>query len=101
MVHGARVKIAEVDVSTTPFGMLPGKFLRPYESLVEEGVHPSVITKSLRRATQVALENVIELSVYVDEETKRELQDRLVGYATAGTSSKSNHQLDASLQKRL
>ena len=99
MVHGARVKIAEVGVSTTPLGMLPGKFLRPYESLVEEGVHPSAITKSLRRATQVALENVKELSVYVAEENKKELQDRLAGYARAGSSSESNHQLDTSSHK--
>ena len=82
-----RANVAEVGGSTTPYGMPAGKFLKFYKLLVEEGDHLSLITKSLWPATQVVLENIKELSVYVAEENKKELKDRFVGYATAGTSS--------------
>ena len=79
--------------------MLAEKSLKFYKVLVQEGDHPSLITKSLGRATQVVLENIKELSDYVAEENEKELEDRFVGYATAGTSSKPNHQLDTSSHK--
>ena len=99
MVHGSRANVAEVGGSTAPYGRLAGKFLKFCKLLVEEGDHPSLITKSLWPATQVVLENIKELSAYVAEENKKELQDRLAGYARAGSSSESNHQLDTSSHK--
>ena len=69
-----------------------GDFLKQCKPFVEEGVHPRVIIKSFRRATQLALEKIKELSVGVAKENKEELRELLVKCAATAMSSKLIHQ---------
>lgn len=69
-----------------------GEFLKQCKPFVEEGVHPRVIIKSFRRATQLALEKIKELSVGVAKENKEELRELLVKCAATAMSSKLIHQ---------
>ena len=71
---------------------ISGEFLKQCKPFVEEGVHPRVIIKSFRRATQLALEKIKELSVSVGKENKEELRELLVKCAATAMSSKLIHQ---------
>ena len=66
--------------------------MKQCKPFVEEGVHPRVIIKSFRRATQLALEKIKELSVSVGKENKEELRELLVKCAATAMSSKLIHQ---------
>ena len=69
-----------------------GEFLKQCKPFVEEGVHPRVIIRSFRKATQLALEKIKELSVGVAKENKEELRSLLVKCAATAMSSKLIHQ---------
>ena len=66
--------------------------MKQCKPFVEEGVHPRVIIKSFRRATQLALEKIKELSVSVEKDNKEELRECLVKCAATAMSSKLIHQ---------
>ena len=69
-----------------------GEFLKQCKPFVEEGVHPRVIIRSFRKATQLALEKIKELSVGVAKENKDELRSLLMKCAATAMSSKLIHQ---------
>jgi len=92
LVDIAKSQDAEVGDGTTSVVMLAGEFLKQCKPFVEEGVHPRVIIKSFRRATQLALEKIKELSVGVAKENKEELRELLVKCAATAMSSKLIHQ---------
>jgi len=92
LVDIAKSQDAEVGDGTTSVVMLAGEFLKQCKPFVEEGVHPRVIIKSFRRATQLALEKIKELSVSVGKENKEELRELLVKCAATAMSSKLIHQ---------
>lgn len=92
LVDIAKSQDAEVGDGTTSVVMLAGEFLKQCKQFVEEGVHPRVIIKSFRRATQLALEKINELSVGVAKENKEELRELLVKCAATAMSSKLIHQ---------
>merc|ERR1711953_1135084 len=78
LVDIAKSQDAEVGDGTTSVVILAGEFLKQCKSFIEEGVHPRVIIKSFRRATQLALEKIRELSVKIDKNNKEELRSLLV-----------------------
>merc|ERR1712141_507833 len=92
LVDIAKSQDAEVGDGTTSVVMLAGEFLKQCKQFVEEGVHPRVIIKSFRRATQLALDKIKELSVGVAKENKEELRELLVKCAATAMSSKLIHQ---------
>jgi len=92
LVDIAKSQDAEVGDGTTSVVMLAGEFLKQCKPFVEEGVHPRVIIKSFRRATQLALEKINELSVGVAKENKEELREMLIKCAATAMSSKLIHQ---------
>lgn len=92
LVDIAKSQDAEVGDGTTSVVMLAGEFLKQCKPFVEEGVHPRVIIKSFRRATQLALEKIKELSVSVEKDNKEELRECLVKCAATAMSSKLIHQ---------
>ncbi len=57
---------------TTSVVILAGEFLRQCKPFVEEGVHPRVIIKAFRKATQLAVEKIKDLSVQITKEKKEE-----------------------------
>merc|ERR1712209_164798 len=74
LVDIAKSQVAEVGDGTTSVVLLAGEFLKQCKPFVEEGVHPRVIIRSFRKATQLALEKIKELSVGVAKENKEELR---------------------------
>jgi len=92
LVDIAKSQDSEVGDGTTSVVILAGEFLKQCKPFVEEGVHPRVIIKSFRRATQLALEKIKELSVGVAKENKAELRELLIKCASTAMSSKLIHQ---------
>ena len=72
--------------------LIIGEFLKQCKPFVEEGVHPRVIIRSFRKATQLALDKIKELSVGVAKENKDELRSLLMKCAATAMSSKLIHQ---------
>ena len=66
--------------------------MKQCKPFVEEGVHPRVIIRSFRKATQLALDKIRELSVGVAKENKDELRSLLMKCAATAMSSKLIHQ---------
>ncbi len=52
--------------------ILAGEFLRQCKPFVEEGVHPRVIIKAFRKATQLAVDKIKELSVQISKDKTEE-----------------------------
>jgi T-complex protein 1 subunit eta len=50
---------------TTSVVLLAGEFLKQVKPFVEEGVHPRIIIKALRKARQLAVERIDSLAVKV------------------------------------
>jgi len=92
LVDIAKSQDAEVGDGTTSVVLLAGEFLKQCKPFVEEGVHPRVIIRSFRKATQLALEKIKELSVGVAKENKDELRSLLMKCAATAMSSKLIHQ---------
>jgi len=72
------------------------KQLKPY---LEEGVHPRVIIKSLRKATQLALETIDKLAVAIDKSSDEQQRSLLEKCAATALSSKLIHQQKAFFSK--
>lgn len=92
LVDIARSQDAEVGDGTTSVVILAGEFLKHCKPFVEEGVHPRVIIKSIRRATQLAVEKLKELSVQIGKDNVKEKRELLVKCAATAMSSKLIHQ---------
>merc|ERR1712176_1433038 len=92
LVDIAKSQDAEVGDGTTSVVLLAGEFLKQCKPFVEEGVHPRVIIRSFRKATQLALDKIKELSVGVAKENKDELRSLLMKCAATAMSSKLIHQ---------
>jgi T-complex protein 1 subunit eta len=50
---------------TTSVVLLAGEFLKQVKAFVEEGLHPSVIIRVLRKAVQMTVEKINSLAVKV------------------------------------
>ena len=66
LVDIAKSQDAEVGDGTTSVVILAGEFLKQFKAFVEEGVHPRVIIKSVRKATALALAKIEEIAVKID-----------------------------------
>ena len=62
LVDIAKSQDAEVGDGTTSVVILAGEFLKQFKPFVEEGVHPRIIIKSVRKATSLALAKIQEIS---------------------------------------
>jgi T-complex protein 1 subunit eta len=50
---------------TTSVVLLAGEFLKQVKSFVEEGVHPRIIIRAVRKAMQLTVEKINSLAVKV------------------------------------
>lgn len=64
--------------------VLAGEILKEIKEHVEQGVSPQIIIKSLRRASQIAVNKIKEIAISTDESNRRETLSKLA--ATAMTS---------------
>lgn len=77
---------------TTSVVLLAGEFLKQIKPFIEEGVHPRTIIKALRRALQIAVNKINELSVKIDKGDISKQMELLEECAATSMSSKLIHQ---------
>merc|ERR1719300_1609592 len=92
LVDIAKSQDAEVGDGTTSVVILAGEFLKQFKPFVEEGVHPRIIIKSVRKATALALAKIQEIAVKIDKNNPTEYRSLLEKCAATSMSSKLIHQ---------
>merc|ERR1719440_1619035 len=79
---------AEVGDGTTSVVLLAGEFLRECKPFIEEGVHPQVIIKAFRQASQLAVARLNEIAVQLDAAEPAKRRDMLEKSAATSLNSK-------------
>ncbi|KAK5649753.1 hypothetical protein RI129_000782 [Pyrocoelia pectoralis] len=92
LVDIAKSQDVEVGDGTTSVVLLAGEFLKQIKPFVEEGVHPRVIIRSVRRSLQLCLEKIDELAVKISKTNAVEFRSLLEKCAATALSSKLIHQ---------
>lgn len=92
LVDIAKSQDAEVGDGTTSVVLLAGEFLKQLKQFVEEGVHPRIIIKAVRKSLQLCLQKISELSVKINKSNAGELRSLLEKCAATAMSSKLIHQ---------
>lgn len=92
LVDIARSQDAEVGDGTTSVVLLAGEFLRQLKPFVEEGVHPRIIIKAVRKALAICIENINKLAVKIEKSATKEHRALLEKCAATAMSSKLIHQ---------
>lgn len=88
LVDIAKAQDAEVGDGTTSVVLLAGEFLRLIKPYIEEGIHPHIITRAVRKATDMAVKRIREIAVVVDKADKVEQRKLLEKCAMTSLSSK-------------
>lgn len=65
LVDIAKSQDAEVGDGTTSVVLLAGEFLKQMKPFIEEGVHSQIIIRSVRKATEMAVEYINNIAVRV------------------------------------
>ncbi|KAE8739098.1 hypothetical protein FOCC_FOCC015407 [Frankliniella occidentalis] len=99
LVDIAKSQDAEVGDGTTSVVLLAGEFLKQVKPFVEEGVHPRIIIRAFRKATQLAVEKINSLSVKIEKSNTVEHRALLEKCAATSLSSKLIHQQKAFFSK--
>jgi len=92
LVDIAKSQDAEVGDGTTSVVLLAGEFLKQIKPFVEEGVHPRIIIKAIRKSLNLCIEKINELAVKIDKPNKAEHRSLLEKCASTAMSSKLIHQ---------
>ena len=71
LVDIAKSQDAEVGDGTTSVVILAGEFLKQCKCFIEEGVHPRVVVRGFRKASNMAVSRLKELAVTVPENERR------------------------------
>lgn len=88
LVDIAKSQDAEVGDGTTSVVLLAVELLTQIKSLVEEDVHPQVLVKGYRKATNLALAKIREISVQIKRDDPVEMRKLLCRCAETALSSK-------------
>jgi len=88
LVDIAKSQDSEVGDGTTSVTLLAGEFLKQLKPYVDEGVHPQIIVRAVRKALQMALKKIREISVKIKKDDPNELRDLLEKCAATALSSK-------------
>ncbi|XP_072393561.1 T-complex protein 1 subunit eta [Diabrotica undecimpunctata] len=88
LVDIAKSQDAEVGDGTTSVVLLAGEFLKQIKPYVDEGVHPRIIIKAVRRSFQICLEKISEISVKINKSNADEFRSLLEKCAATAMSSK-------------
>lgn len=92
LVDIARSQDAEVGDGTTSVVLLAGEFLKQLKPFVEEGVHPRIVIKAIRKALSICIENINKLAVKIEKSDSKEHRALLEKCAATAMSSKLIHQ---------
>ncbi|XP_059471733.1 T-complex protein 1 subunit eta [Neocloeon triangulifer] len=88
LVDIAKSQDAEVGDGTTSVVLIAGEILKQLKPFVDEGVHSRIIIKSLRRATQLAVDQINKLAVKIDKRSPESTRELLIKCAATALSSK-------------
>ncbi|KAI9298177.1 T-complex protein 1 subunit eta [Neoconidiobolus thromboides FSU 785] len=89
LVDIARAQDAEVGDGTTSVVLFAGELLKEVKNYIEEGLSPHAIIKGYRKAAEIAIEKVKELSVSISrKENEEEFRELLSKCASTAMSSK-------------
>ncbi|KAK3207555.1 hypothetical protein GRF29_103g1359918 [Pseudopithomyces chartarum] len=86
----ARSQDAEVGDGTTSVVVLAGEILKEIKDYVEQGVSSQTIIKGLRRASNIAVNKVMEIAVDTSEGNQRETLQKLAATAMSSKLIKRN-----------
>lgn len=92
LVDIAKSQDAEVGDGTTSVVLLAGEFLKQIKPYIEEGVHPRIVIKAVRRALGICIEKINELAVRIEKSNVEEHRALLLKCASTAMSSKLIHQ---------
>lgn len=82
----------EVGDGTTSVTLLAGEFLRNVKQFIEDGVHPQVIIKGYRLASELVLAKLKELAVDIGKDDPVQFRDMLVKCGGTALNSKLIYQ---------
>lgn len=88
LVDIAKSQDAEVGDGTTSVVLLAGEFLKQIKPYVDEGVHPRIIIKAVRRSLQLCISRINELAVKINKQNADEFRSLLEKCAATAMSSK-------------
>lgn len=88
LVDIAKSQDAEVGDGTTSVILLAVELLRTIKPLVEEGVHPQVLIKGFRKATQLALAKIGQIEERIKQDDPEEMKKLLQRCAETALNSK-------------
>uniref|UniRef100_A0A7S1KQY8 T-complex protein 1 subunit eta n=1 Tax=Percolomonas cosmopolitus TaxID=63605 RepID=A0A7S1KQY8_9EUKA len=85
----ARSQDDEIGDGTTTVMILAGEFMRCSKRFVEDGVHPQIIIRAFRQASQLALKRLAELQVNISKDNSSQEDYRAMLVKCAGTALNS------------
>jgi T-complex protein 1 subunit eta len=88
LVDIAKSQDAEVGDGTTSVVLLAAEFLKQIKPFVEDGVHPQIIIRGFRKATQLAVQKIRDIAVQVKKDDPKEHRELLEKCAATALSSK-------------
>lgn len=90
LVDIAKSQDAEVGDGTTSVVLLAGEFLKQVKPYVEEGVHPRIVIKAIRKSLSLCIEKINQMAVKINKtDGNRELLEKC---ASTAMNSKLIHQ---------
>jgi T-complex protein 1 subunit eta len=92
LVDIAKSQDAEVGDGTTSVVLLAGEFLKQLKPFVEEGVHPRIIIKAIRKALIICIDKIKQMAVKIEKSDKKEHRALLEKCASTAMASKLIHQ---------
>uniref|UniRef100_A0A1A9ZQQ0 T-complex protein 1 subunit eta n=1 Tax=Glossina pallidipes TaxID=7398 RepID=A0A1A9ZQQ0_GLOPL len=93
LVDIAKSQDAEVGDGTTSVVLLAGEILKQLKGYVEEGVHPRILIKAIRKSLQLCMEKINEMAVHIEKQSEDDQQRALLEKCAAtALSSKLIHQ---------
>jgi len=88
LVDIAKSQDAEVGDGTTSVVLLAGEFLKQMKPFIEEGVHSQIIIRSVRKATQLAIQHINDIAVKTKKDDPKEHRECLEKCAATAMGSK-------------
>ncbi|CAF1520342.1 unnamed protein product, partial [Adineta steineri] len=88
LVDIAKSQDAEVGDGTTSVVLLTGEILKNARTFIEDGMHPTIIIRAIRKATALATKKVKEIAVHIKMDNVKEQRALLEKCARTTLSSK-------------
>merc|ERR550534_821632 len=88
LIVNAKGQDAEVGDGTTSVVLLASEFLAQLRPYIEEGVHPQVVIRAMRKGTKMAVDKIKEIAVKVKRDDPAEMRSLLEKCAQTALNSK-------------